>query len=69
MDRLQNKLAIVTGASRGIGRAIALRPGTDFSGVVEAVGAQAMMLVVERRLRLALEEHPLLTVNREEGVA
>ena len=44
-------------------------PGTDFSGVVEAVGAQAMMLVAERRLRLALEEHPVLTVNREEGVA
>ena len=65
MDKLQNKVAIVTGASR----AIALRPGTDFSGVVEAVGAQAMMLVAERRLRLALEEHPLLTVNREEGVA
>jgi hypothetical protein len=44
-------------------------PGTDFSGVVEAVGAQAMMLVAERRLRLALEEHPVLPVNREEGVA
>ena len=44
-------------------------PGTDFSGVVEAVGAQPMMLVAERRLRLALEEHPVLTVNREEGVA
>ncbi|MFQ5636502.1 MAG: 3-oxoacyl-[acyl-carrier-protein] reductase [bacterium] len=58
MDKLNNKVAVVTGASRGIGRAIALRLAQEGADVVVTAttreGAQKVAAEIENIGRVAL---------------
>ena len=50
---LQNKAAVVTGASRGIGRAIALRLADEGAGVAICARGDVALREVEAELTLA----------------
>ena len=56
MDRLQGKVAIVTGAGQGIGRAIALAFASEGASVVIAELNHERGLAVEREIREVEEE-------------